>query len=808
MTNQNEIKSTCPYLGFASDPDSRFSYPESSHCCFANAQKASIALDHQANFCLGPNYTACSRYVDFEAVPNDKSALENEVTGQKNPTSTWVGVGIAIGLLMLVGAIVYFSRQIVVQEQPLAAIEPTNFVAERTSTPTPTEVDPLDTPVGLLGNTTASSAFLATPTATSTPLPNTELITLSPVSGDVGWVTSSEERANNFGDSYIYAGIFDGEVFNGAFQFDLSTVPRGAPIYRAELRLTGLDDERLDTNLDEANSAGWAVKILDAEIDDSWRRHNYQTIFNASALQVLSPILGVEDLGVGRVNSFLLTDEQTQIIKDRLIENEEPTVSFRVDGPLVGSDKLFAWDSGHGPNSQGNRVELTLEVGEPPATPPPFRYVLVTSTATPENVVTAAAMVVQQTAEATRQGTATPLPPNAVTPTPFPDYLVIVPTSTPENAATAQFFAQISTAEAILGGTPTPIATNAITATPIPTETPTPVPTPVQYVLITSTPTPSSIFAAATLSAKSTALAQQYGTSTPLPENWATPVVVTSTPTPVNAATAQALSAESTAVAFTTGTPNPTPNNVVTATPTPVYEAVALIMTPTSAAPNTIQRSIPAELVGKVLFKSNREEGTDNSDAIYLYDPSTGELGRLTDTWPYDLAKARNTWSADKRYRAFTKNNSDNAPAVFSYNYSSQEERQLTQFGTGIAYNGVWSPTKETIAFVSNVTSDDEIWIADYLSGEVEQLTENNKEYNAQEIGKDTFTPEINKHPSWSPDGTQIVFGSTRTGNYQLWVMNADGSDQQLLMGWDNWTPYNDWDPVWVKYLDPAPSLE
>jgi hypothetical protein len=26
-------------------------------------------------------------------------------------------------------------------------------------------------------------------------------------------------------------------------------------------------------------------------------------------------------------------------------------------------------------------------------------------------------------------------------------------------------------------------------------------------------------------------------------------------------------------------------------------------------------------------------------------------------------------------------------------------------------------------------------------------------------------------------------------------------------MGWDNWTPYNDWGPVWVKYLDPAPSV-
>ena len=89
---------------------------------------------------------------------------------------------------------------------------------------------------------------------------------------------------------------------------------------------------------------------------------------------------------------------------------------------------------------------------------------------------------------------------------------------------------------------------------------------------------------------------------------------------------------------------------------------------------------------------------------------------------------------------------------------------------------------------------------------EIKRLTEDNTQYNAQNIGKDHFIPEINKQPSWSPDGTQIVFMSNRTGNPQLWIMNADGSNQQLLMGWDNWTPYNDWAPIWVKYTDPAPG--
>ena len=55
---------------------------------------------------------------------------------------------------------------------------------------------------------------------------------------------------------------------------------------------------------------------------------------------------------------------------------------------------------------------------------------------------------------------------------------------------------------------------------------------------------------------------------------------------------------------------------------------------------------------------------------------------------------------------------------------------------------------------------------------------------------------EWDKHPSWSPDGNQIVFWSNRdTGRRQLWIMNADGSNQRVMIS----SPYQDWDPIWLK---------
>lgn len=120
----------------------------------------------------------------------------------------------------------------------------------------------------------------------------------------------------------------------------------------------------------------------------------------------------------------------------------------------------------------GTATPTPLNVWTATPTPALIEYVSITSTPTPENVVTRAAVAATATYQTQLIGTPTPFPTNWATPR------VVTPMPVAANAATAQFQQAMATAEASLFGviwTATPTSIYA-TITPVPTFTPTPVP--------------------------------------------------------------------------------------------------------------------------------------------------------------------------------------------------------------------------------------------------------------------------------------------------------------------------------------------
>ena len=471
------VADICPWLGTDTDPEIRYAEPDDVHVCYAQKPVAEIDLGFQARFCLSGAHEICPLYRKPAApapaaTPSAPEIIEDEV-GPPDP-------GFPIGRLLLwlvaivaavIAAVVYL-RMWAPQPPPTATAQAT-AEAETSVTPSVTA-----SPTGgaLTPSPSPSPVFaFIEPTATPTPVPGGSILSLVPEEQAVGWVASNEERGNHMGDSYLYSGVFDGVVYHGAFQLDLSAVPRGATIHTAVLEITGLDARRL------GSQGVWEVRVLDLESDEDWSRVTYQAVHNAAVEWSLSPLLGVDDTVAGQINTFELPGELLRTLEQRLME-ERYALSFRLDGPQVGDNSVFAWDTGYGPASRGKAPRLLLSVGPAPLTPiptgtPPF--VVVTSTPTPANVLTAAVWAHTATAEAETTGQPTATSVRQWTATP---QRVVTNTPMPAAQATADYWEAVATAIAFTTGTFTPVPENVVTATPTPVSIPfeelTPTPTP------------------------------------------------------------------------------------------------------------------------------------------------------------------------------------------------------------------------------------------------------------------------------------------------------------------------------------------
>ena len=150
------------------------------------------------------------------------------------------------------------------------------------------------------------------------------------------------------------------------------------------------------------------------------------------------------------------------------------------------------------------------------------------------------------------------------------------------------------------------------------------------------------------------------------------------------------------------------------------------------------------------------------------------------------------SWSPDGERIAFVsirdgRGNLD----IYVMNADGSNQQRLTE-QPDHEWEPSWSPDGERIAFTASRLPDvfpanSDIYVIDADGENRRKLTRN---------------PSRNTNPSWSPDGKRIVFVSNRDGNYEIYVMNADGARQVRRRTKDG---SEDTDPTW---FDPAFAVE
>jgi Ca2+-binding RTX toxin-like protein len=100
-----------------------------------------------------------------------------------------------------------------------------------------------------------------------------------------------------------------------------------------------------------------------------------------------------------------------------------------------------------------------------------------------------------------------------------------------------------------------------------------------------------------------------------------------------------------------------------------------------------------------------------------------------------------------------------------------------------------WSPDGKSIAFSSDRDGNREIYVMNADGTDQRRLTNTGGTV-------DPIDPHgLDADPAWSPDGKQIVFDSNRDGDYEIYVMNADGSDQRNLSTNPSLDALPEWSP-------------
>ena len=296
-------------------------------------------------------------------------------------------------------------------------------------------------------------------------------------------------------------------------------------------------------------------------------------------------------------------------------------------------------------------------------------------------------------------------------------------------------------------------------------------------------------------------------TAAPIPPTVA-PVAAapTAPPAPVQAAPVQAAPVQAAPVQPTAVQAAP----VVAPTAAPVAPTVAPAPAPVQPAPAAVAST--AGLRGRLLYSvanmdANRWElwefvldnGTSKKVADWRTEIDVSRDGSqiVYFAWPSDAGEEAGTWIMDRNYS----NNRLVVPGGAYASFSPGGDRLVLNGGPDIYVirtdaTGVrqltrgeypsWSPVNDQIVHRACVGGDCGLWIIDANSSD-------------PSAKRRLTTGGSDGQPAWSPNGQRIAYISQDDGNFEIYVVNADGTGKTRLTndaasdGLPEWSPDGQW---------------
>jgi len=207
------------------------------------------------------------------------------------------------------------------------------------------------------------------------------------------------------------------------------------------------------------------------------------------------------------------------------------------------------------------------------------------------------------------------------------------------------------------------------------------------------------------------------------------------------------------------------PTNTRTALPfTPTRTPIPPTNTPRISATPTRIPTLPGGGTAQIIYGVNN--GNNSEDGIFIVNLDGTGKKRIIPKPGENLSSGDPNLSPDGKLIVFSSNMNNGRFQIYTIGIDGTGQKQVLT-STWNDYRPVYSHSGTRIAFVRKGESDNyDIWVMNANGSSPRRLT--------TDAGFDS-------EPAWSVDDKTIYFNSSRTGSFQLWQMTSDGNNQKQI---------------------------